>query len=70
VLYVDGIEAHNGSVQANISFCNGGGGEKVRRRRLGERGFNAVERFEELGDGFDVCLFGAWNGLGYSQQTM
>jgi hypothetical protein len=58
VLYVDGIEAHDGGVETDVGFSDGGRRQKVGSRRLGEARFKAVEGFEELRNCFCVCFFG------------
>jgi hypothetical protein len=58
VLYVDRIEAHDGGVETDVSFGDGGRRKEVRSRRLGEARFEAIEGFEELSNCFCVCFFG------------
>ncbi len=59
VLDVDGVEAHDSGVQADVGFGDGGRGEEVGRGSGAKVLFETIERFEELSDGFGVGFFGA-----------
>jgi hypothetical protein len=59
VLYVDGIEAHDGGVETDVSFSDGGRRKEVRSRRLGEARFEAIDGLEELSNSFCVCFLGS-----------
>ena len=62
VLHVDGVEAYDGGVEADVCFGDVRRGEEVGCRGGGEVGFEAVEGCEEGGYVVGVGFFGAVDG--------
>ena len=61
MLHIDGVEANDGCVEANVCFGDVGT-EIVGSSVFGKVSFGAVERAEEGFDGFFISFLGSKNG--------